>query len=666
MLAQWKAKLYSGAPVSRAVLGGAFFVAVLWCEAVFRLTLDAPAVSGLVLAALFAGAYALFIVGVGLLLPPRGARVFTVIAAVVLWFFYLSQAVYYRVFQTCYPVYSMLNGGQVLGFWRQILSAFADRWWQCVLLSLPLIAILCCIGRRVFAPRAPRWGVTLLFAMLLWHMIALGAVPLFGSGAGTPYDLYYNGGSIKQAAQRLGLMNAFRLDAERNFLGIPKGTGLGGAVPAVPEAPEDTSPVSGEPPAEEVVEYGPNALAIDFDALMQTEQDAGVRELHGFFAARQPTMQNEMTGVYEGYNLIFLTAEGFSPYAIDENLTPTLYKMVHEGVNFTNFYNPIWGVSTIDGEYVNCLGLVPKAGVWSLYQSRENALPFALGNQFRAIGYQTNAYHNHTFDYYRREVSHPNLGYDYKGLGSGVNVTEVWPESDLEMMQVTMPEYLGSEPFHVYYMTVSGHMEYNFYGNMQSARHKDEVAGLPYSDACRAYVACNIELDRAMEYLLDQLEQAGIAEKTVIAMAPDHYPYGLTNSEISEFLGHEVDPVFELYHSAFILYNPGMEPRTVDKLCWSADILPTLSNLFGLPYDSRLMTGRDIFSDAEPFILFEDRSFLTGRVRYNAQTGEAVWADGQEPDEAYLAAMQQAVSAEFTADARIIETDYYRHVLPPG
>ncbi|MDY3618216.1 LTA synthase family protein [Agathobaculum sp.] len=646
-----------GVDVRRDVLWGAFFLSVLWCEAVFRFTLASPAFSGLLFGTLFAGAYALFACGVSMLLPPRGARVWTVVAAASLWFFYLSQAVYYRVFQTCYPVYSMLNGGQVMGFWRQILSAFADRWWQCALISVPLILLLTYTLKRTYRPRAPRWGVTLLFTALLWHMLVLSAVPAFGTGAGTPYDLYYNGGSIKQAAQQLGLMNAFRLDAERTLFGFPAGTGL----QAVELPPEEEKPSGGTP--EERV-YAPNTLPIDFDALLASETDPGVRELHRFFSSRQPTMQNEMTGIYQGYNLIYLTAEGFSPYAVDQTLTPTLYKMVHEGYQFTNFYNPIWNVSTIDGEYVNCLGLVPKAGVWSLYQSRENALPFALGNQFEKRGYQTNAYHNHTFDYYRREVSHPNLGYTYKGLGSGVNVEAVWPESDLEMMRVTMPEYVGNSPFHIYYMTVSGHMEYNFYGNTQSARHKDEVQGLPYSDACKAYVACNIELDRAMAYLLEQLEQAGIADKTVIAMAPDHYPYGLTNEQISEFLGHPVDPAFELYQSTLILYVPGMEPQTVDKLCWSADIMPTLSNLFGLPYDSRLMTGRDIFSDAPPFILFEDRSFITDRVRYNANTGEAFWAEGQQPDEEYLTAMRQAVSAEFTAAARIIETDYYRHVLP--
>ena len=33
------------------------------------------------------------------------------------------------------------------------------------------------------------------------------------------------------------------------------------------------------------------------------------------------------------------------------------------------------------------------------------------------------------------------------------------------------------------------------------------------------------------------------------------------------------------------------EPVRVEKLCSSLDVMPTLANLFGLEYDSRLMAG---------------------------------------------------------------------------
>jgi len=51
--------------------------------------------------------------------------------------------------------------------------------------------------------------------------------------------------------------------------------------------------------------------------------------------------------------------------------------------------------ATSDGEYVATTGLLPKSGVWSMYQSGDNAMPFAMGNQLRRLGYTTRAWHNH-------------------------------------------------------------------------------------------------------------------------------------------------------------------------------------------------------------------------------------------------------------------------------
>lgn len=634
-------------------LAGIFWVSVCLQESLFHTFVSDYTISGGVLGIAFAVALALAASGTTALLPPRGAKVWVVLAQAVIAFFYASQLIYQHIFGTFYSLYSLLNGAQALQFFKQIGGAVAACWWQIGLLLLPLLWTCAFLKLSPPPDRRTRTGIAMLFSMLLAHAIALSIVPAFGFGGLTPHRYYYNALSIGPTASTLGMMNAFRLDAERTLFGFP-----------LSEQKLTLEFEATEPPKQAPEEkYTPNSLPIDFNALLAAETQAEVRELHQVFAARQPTLQNEMTGKYEGYNLIFLTAEGYSPYAIDEKLTPTLYKMANQGYRFTNFYNPIWGVSTTDGEYVNCLGLLPKVGVWSMYQSRENALPFALGNQFREQGYQTYAYHNHDYAYYRRDLTHPHLGYAYKGVGNGLQVTQQWPESDVEMMQASVPEYIGNTPFHVYYMTVSGHMEYNWGGNAQSAKHRSEVEGLPYSEPCKAYIACQMELDRALENLLAQLEKAGIAEKTVIALAPDHYPYGLSNDQISELAGAQVDD-FSLYKSSFLLYVPGMEPQTVDKLCWSADIMPTLSNLFGLPYDSRLMTGKDIFSTADPLVIFQDHSFLTNRVGYNAVIDQAQWLDGQAADEAYLQSMKQAVEAEFTIDTRILNTNYYAKVLP--
>src|SRR5690625_4342784 len=160
--------------------------------------------------------------------------------------------------------------------------------------------------------------------------------------------------------------------------------------------------------------------------------------MHKFFSKQQPSEKNEFTGKYADYNLIWIVAEAYAPYAVREDLTPTLYKLSTEGYQFSNFYNPLWGVSTSDGEYTILQSLVPKAGVWSFSESGHNDLPFVMGNQLKNIGYTTKAYHNHTYDYYDRDVSHPNMGYDYKAVGNGLNISKNWPNSDLEMVEETI------------------------------------------------------------------------------------------------------------------------------------------------------------------------------------------------------------------------------------
>ena len=205
--------------------------------------------------------------------------------------------------------------------------------------------------------------------------------------------------------------------------------------------------------------------------------------------------------MFKGFNLIFLTAEGFSRMAVDEKHTPTLYRMVNEGFVFENFYNPRTGGSTSDGEFVCSTSLVPtNGGAKNFKIVGQNSMPFSLGNMFnRTYGIVSRAYHDNDYEYYGRDITYPGMGYFYQGVGNGVVVGKHWPESDLEMMQSTLNEYIDDDLFNIYYMTVSGHLNYNFTGNYCAKIHYDDVQDLTYSDPCKAYSACNMELDLAMK-----------------------------------------------------------------------------------------------------------------------------------------------------------------------
>jgi hypothetical protein len=59
-------------------------------------------------------------------------------------------------------------------------------------------------------------------------------------------------------------------------------------------------------------------------------------------------------------------------------------------------------------------------------------------------------------------------------------------------MELTTDEYMKDEPFHAYYMTVSGHMRYDFNGNYIAYKNRDLVSHLPYGVGGKAYMATQI------------------------------------------------------------------------------------------------------------------------------------------------------------------------------
>ena len=185
-------------------------------------------------------------------------------------------------------------------------------------------------------------------------------------------------------------------------------------------------------------------------------------------------------------------------------------------------------------------------------------------------------------------------------------------------------------------------------------------------------MAANIELDRGLEYLIRRLEEAGIADDTVIVMGTDHYPYALESestpgwaSALDELYGYHVTTEWQRDHSALIIWSGCLEneePIVVDTPVYSLDIVPTVSNLMGLPYDSRLLVGRDIFSDATPLVLWPDHSWVTDKAIYNAATNEYTVREGFEGqvDEAYLDSVRRMVTNKFTYSKNALDKDYFR------
>lgn len=573
------------------------------------------------------------------------------------------QLVYHCIFGDFMPVSQIGMGGNVIvNFNSQLLYGIRQNLLKILLLLLPLVVVILCLAlRRVQALRFRlRWKQAMAsFAVLLALLLTVTGLMYVGRDkAFSAYRTFTNvNTSTDSSYKKIGMLAT---TAQELRYMLFSGSGSIMITPSslnISDVPRTYSSNSYN-----VIE------SIDFTALAGSAGSDILKATDEYLANATPTRKNNYTGLLKDYNLITICAESFCPWFISEELTPTLYKLSHTGILFENYYGTFQSVTT-NGEYTMCMGLYPDMSRTktdsSFNVAGTNYLPFCLGNALKGMGYQAWGYHDYIGDFYNRNITHANMGYTFKAADSGLAMKIDWPSSDLEMMEASVDDYINSgEPFHAYYMTFSGHYQYNW-DNAMSAKNRDAVKDLPYSEPVKAYIACNLELEYALEYLMQRLEEAGVADKTCIVLTNDHYPYGLTEDEYNELAGQTLDTTFEKYRNSFICYVPGLsENIVVDEYCSTADILPTLLNLFGVDYDSRLLAGTDVLSSGLHVAVLSDKSFLTKAFRYDAGTETVIPADENTTVSGKLAeAYRLYVDSRFQLSGNILNSDYYAHVF---
>ena len=564
---------------------------------------------------------------------------------------------------------TQMTGNVVGNFFSTMLEIIFGRIVFILLSFLPLVLLI--IFRRRLLPGKTLSVRCRVIALAVFAVCqAVGSALCYTGEDRADYTYNY---VTDYAVPRFGLAATIRLEAQYAIFGLPD----------APVIQVD------EPVPDEPVVYDYNKMELDFTATSDLVGGSTLENMHNYFSSKTASQQNEYTGMFKGKNLIQITAEAFSPYVISKELTPTLYKLTHEGFVFTNYYQPGWGQSTTGGEFAHMTGIIPTwvNGNLSFYASHQDYMPFALGNQFRALGYTTVAYHNNSYTYYNRHLTHPNLGYDYYGQGNGLTLTVPgWPYSDLEMMELTAPAYIEDyvntgKPFHAYYMSVSGHANWGW-GNAMSAKNREAaVAAYPNaSQPVQGYIAANLELEYALTYLLEQLEAAGIADDTVICMTADHYPYALVtdNGDYYQELSGKQDSELDIsrYKNTWLLWSGSMESSvTVNTPCSAIDILPTVSNLFGLEFDSRLMSGHDVFaqnynasqaSTCMPLVILPTNrgySWITAAGTYDAKTRTFTPNPGITVADDYVKTVSSLIDAKYSYARQLIQYDYAGVVL---
>jgi len=554
---------------------------------------------------------------------------------------------FYKTFKVFFSLSNLGISDQLNNFMNQVFKVIFNNIIYIIIFMIPFILYL------IFKNKLKVIKIDLV-CYIVYVSILLLFVPIFYVNVmltkDKTNDLYYLYNKVNEVSlniNKLGVLNSYTIDLYRSINGFK----------------ESIENIEIKDNKEEIIEekeivYLPNKLELSFNNTNNND----IKLINEYIKSDLGTMKNEYTGIFKDYNLIYITAESFSQIGVSEELTPTLYKLTNSGFIFDNYYTPN-ALSTIGGEFQSLLGLYPDNDILSIWRSGNNYFPYGLGNIFKGLGYDTFAYHDNLYTFQDRHKYLKSQGFDnylgcFNGLEKRMNCKS-WPESDIDMFNVTLPDYINSEKFLAYYMTVSGHFEYTFSGNSIAYKNRNYVSNLNLGEKAKAYVATQIELDKALELLINKLSEANILDKTVIVLLADHYPYELDLNSVNSLSSYNRDEIVEVNHNSLILWNNKLESTHITKPCMSSDVIPTVYNLFGIDYDSRLFTGRDILSTSDGIAIMRNRSFVTNRGTYFSNTNKFTG----DADEEYIKSINALINNRLTISKLILKTNYYKYLF---
>ena len=417
----------------------------------------------------------------------------------------------------------------------------------------------------------------------------------------------------------------------------------------------------------EITDYTRTVDDTAWQNLNNNEANIDYKTLNNYFMSRNITDKNEYTGMFEGKNLIVIMMESVNNILLDENIYPNFAKLYKNGWYWENAYSPRNSCSTGNNEMTGMVSLYSIYRTCTANVYMNNKYEESIFGLFNNKGYTTTSYHDYTEKYYYRSTIHKNMGsskyYGVSDLGiSYNNEYKEWP-SDVLLMDKSSEIFTQNSPFMAWITTVSPHQPY--YSDSELSKiYYDSFANTGYPSNVKRYMSKLKVLDDSLGEILKILEEKGILDDTVIVLYADHYPYGLTNSDISKVLGDGINKYNEVDRTPFVIYNSKMTPKTYSEYTSYVNVLPTVANLFNLDYDPRLYMGTDLLSSSyQNRVVFADGSWQTPVGFYYASTGRISYFNDDRYTNDEIVNINTDVDNMIKYSNLAIKTNYFEHLF---
>ena len=406
------------------------------------------------------------------------------------------------------------------------------------------------------------------------------------------------------------------------------------------------------------------------------EQEQAESVIRAYFSGREAPQPNAMTGVLKGKNVVLVLMESMDDWMIGQH-TPTIQKLMEEGINFTNFYTPVYGgIRTFNTEFAIKTGsfLSSKGGYAFDYVT--NSYPQSLANRLREAGYSAKTFHYNDPTFYSRGEFSPTMGYEeYVCYADYVTETDEKTRKNLLYDDLLLFENEGlkaeffreGQPTLNFVITRSAHLSYKYnevlsYWGLKKYPEYRGLTGNEETDC--AYLKARL-VDDFFAGLLRELEAEGQLNHTVIIGVTDHYTYGYKDLDALYALSGTKENLL-LEKTPCFIWSSGLESMDVDKLLNTSDLLPTMLNLLGIE-SSYEYIGQDAFAEGYAgFVPFSNGSWIVGDTAYDSGKKQYLSLSGtqQKITAEFQKEMANTVQEFITINNLILESDYYQEKNP--
>ena len=581
------------------------------------------------------------------LMPVKAGKIFI---SVICWLFaaYGIAQLQFKNFMGNYiSIKASFDGaGRITEFVGQFIMSIKLEYWT--LLLAPLLTEIYTWKRKYKKNDDLMIVLGAIVFVLYMHIMTIVSVT-----NNKQMDLYQYPQYIPKALQEFGLSRFIYLDLKS----INQKEELTIIMPVASSTPT-TTPANNE---EELVVHR-KIDDMEWKEALNEEKIESIRTVDQYLMQRQISDFNDHTGMFEDMNVIYIMIEAFDYMALDEELTPTLVRMKNEGWDFSNHYTPKFSCATGESEFVSEMSLVPQSDVCTPNQYATNDWPSSIFQMFKNNGYDTYAFHNWKDEFYERRTIYAHSGCDvYLNYDDQNYHTLAGWQSDKEMMELTIPEYIDSDRFLTVYITSSTHFPYDS-SSVLGDRYLEEINKVhpEYPMNVKRYISKAMELDKAMEYLMDELDKAGKLDNTLFVMFADHHPLH-TPLETIESYTFELDRSVDMNEdrTPLIMYNTKMKPTKQTSVSSTYDILPTVLNLVGFAYEPRIYVGRDYFSNVEPLVIFANGDWVNNDGYYQINADQFTPFKDKELSDEKIKGLNTEVQNLFNISRMIYKENYF-------